>query len=57
MDSDAIIEAAYAMQKAYSSGEYRDPAVKSLVEMFPEIDTNTALAMWYAIDAYVDMER
>ncbi|MCK5602981.1 hypothetical protein KAR91_13950 [Candidatus Pacearchaeota archaeon] len=46
---------AYSVARAYENTRRSGDAVKEVKEMYPNLDTDTILVMWAAIDAYVDI--
>jgi hypothetical protein len=50
-------DAAYEMQNAYLQTSDQNSAVEMVQSSFNKVSTDTLVAMWKAIDAYVDMNE
>jgi len=53
--SDILQSVGYSMERAYKKTRSQGEAVEKVRDEFPDIDLNILWAMWYAIDAYVDI--
>lgn len=45
----------YAMTRAYNRHPGWETACAEVTQEFPNVDTETLKAMWFAIDSYVDV--
>jgi len=64
MELENLRKLSYAMQVAYKKTRTRDEAILDVAKQFPDLmkellkdkpNDHTLLAMWLAIDAYVDI--
>ena len=55
MDKKKLVELAYDMELKYKTYRTKDEAIEQMKEDNAYIDSEIIEAMWYAIDAYVDI--
>lgn len=55
MDDDELSKIAYAMKKAYKEIKSRNKAVSAVAKEYPHAGAQILRSMWFAIDAYVDL--
>ena len=48
---------AYEMERAYKKYRTQGEAIESVKDKHPDTDLNILWAMWYAIDAYIDINE
>ena len=57
MNDRDLREIAYAIEESYREKKTQGEAIEFVKDNFPDADLNILWAMWYAIDAYVDVNK
>ena len=55
MDMKKYDGIAYCMEESYRNTQVQRQAIDLVKKKFPEADSDILLAMWSAIDAYIDI--
>lgn len=57
IDRERMQDAAYAMEKAYKETNCLGDATHKVFKEFDDLPPYSLTAMWYAIDAWVDINK